>query len=86
VVATAVGGVPECVENGVTGLLVPAADDGAAGAAAVAALLADPSRRRAMGGAARRRFAERYHIDAVAGRYLDFYRGVLARRRTAGAR
>ena len=83
-VASAVGGVPECIEDGVTGILVSPADD-AAGAAAVAALLADPGRRRAMGEAARRRAEERYLIDAVAARYLDFYQRVLAHRRGGAA-
>lgn len=83
-VATAVGGVAECIEDGLTGLLVDPQDE-AAGAAAVAALLADPERRRAMGAAARRRAEERYLIDAVARRYLGFYRRVLAHRRGVAA-
>lgn len=89
-VATAVGGVAECVEDGLTGLLVdpatgPAGDPTgeAAGAAAISALLADPARRRAMGEAARRRFAASWHIDAVAARYLAFYERVIAHRRSA---
>lgn len=89
-VATAVGGVAECVEDGVTGLLVdpatgPAGDPTgeAAGAAAISALLADPARRRAMGEATRRRFAASWHIDAVAARYLAFYERVIAHRRSA---
>ncbi len=55
VVATAVGGVPDVVEDGVTGVLVPPQDP-AALAAAIAALLRDPERA-AMGeaGAERRR-------------------------------
>lgn len=82
-VATAVGGVPECVEDGVTGRLVDPADE-AAGAAAVAELLGDPARRRAMGQAARERFAERWHVDTVAAGYLAFYRRTIERRRSAG--
>ncbi len=84
-VATAVGGVAECVEDGVTGRLVdPTADPTgeAAGAAAISALLADPERRRVMGEAARRRFAASWHIDAVAARYLAFYDRVIAHRRS----
>lgn len=84
-VATAVGGVPECIEDGVTGRLVAPADE-TGGAAAVAELLADPVRRRAMGDAARRRFAERWHIDAVAAAYLGFYRRAIERRRRTGGR
>ena len=54
VVATAVGGVPELVEDGITGVLVPAGDTGAL-AAALGGLARDPARRRSLGeaGAAR---------------------------------
>lgn len=48
VVASAAGGVPEMVEEGVTGLTVPPRDTRAL-AGAMAALLADPERARAMG-------------------------------------
>jgi glycosyltransferase involved in cell wall biosynthesis len=58
VVATRVGGLPELVEDGVTGLLVEP-DDPAALADAVAALLADHPRAVAMGAEARRRVEER---------------------------
>jgi glycosyltransferase involved in cell wall biosynthesis len=58
VVATSVGGVPEMVVDGETGLLV--GGDDAQLAAAIASLLDDPDRRREMGIAARRRAEERY--------------------------
>jgi len=51
--------VPELIEHGVNGLLVPP-DDAAALAGALAALIADPARRRAMGEAGRRIVAERF--------------------------
>jgi glycosyltransferase involved in cell wall biosynthesis len=54
VVASAVGGLPEIVEDGVSGLLVPAGD-AAALAAALARLLGDPALARRMGGAGRKR-------------------------------
>ncbi len=64
-VATSVGGIPEVVEPGITGLLVPARNPGAL-AAAIGSLLDDPARRAAMGAAARARavaeFAPGPHI------------------------
>ena len=53
VVATAVGGIPEYVVSGQTGLLVPPADYEAM-AVAVASLLADAAQRRRLGEAGRR--------------------------------
>lgn len=68
VVATRVGGIPEVVQDGVTGLLVPPADP-AAFAAAMAALLTDPARARAFGEAGRARvlshFAEKAMVAAT---------------------
>ncbi len=77
VVATSVGGNPEVVEDGVTGVLVPPADPGAF-AGAVVALLRDPARREAMGHAARRRVESGFAIAGVAERYAALYREVLA--------
>jgi glycosyltransferase involved in cell wall biosynthesis len=62
VVATAAGGIPEAVEDGVTGRVVPPRDPGAL-AAALADVLADEGRRRAYGAAGRRRFLERFTAD-----------------------
>jgi len=62
VVATAVGGTPEVVADGVTGLLVPPCDP-AALARAITALLRDPEQRRTMGQAGRERVAQ--HFSAV---------------------
>ncbi len=53
-VAMAVGGIPEVVEDGISGMLVPFGDVEAA-ARAVEDLLDDPARREAMGTAARQR-------------------------------
>jgi glycosyltransferase involved in cell wall biosynthesis len=74
VVATAVGGVPEAVENGRTGLLVPPEDPGALAEALRRAL--GPAGT-ALGQAARARVLESYSIDAVACRVLDLYSMVL---------
>lgn len=54
VVAAAVGGLTEIVEDGVTGYLVPSGDPGRF-ADAIADVLGDPERRAAMGAAARQR-------------------------------
>lgn len=72
VVASRVGGVPEIVDDGGTGLLVEPGD--VAGLrAAVATLLADPAQARAMGRCARRRVLERFTWDACARRCVAAY-------------
>jgi len=72
-VATAVGGVPEVVESGVSGLLVPAGDAGAV-AGAIEALIADPARRRALGVAAQARARALFSAAAIVSRYEELYR------------
>lgn len=67
VVAGREGGIPELVQDGVTGLLAPA-DDAAALAAAVRGLLVDPTRRMGMGNAALRLVASRHDVPAAARR------------------
>ncbi len=64
VVATAAGGIPEAVEDGLTGRLVPPRDP-AALADALAAVLGDDGRRRELGSAGRRRFLERFTADRM---------------------
>jgi glycosyltransferase involved in cell wall biosynthesis len=63
VVATAVGGVPEAVDDGVTGTLVPA-HDARALADALGSLVADPERRASAGAAARER-GRRFDISTA---------------------
>jgi glycosyltransferase involved in cell wall biosynthesis len=65
VVATNGGGVPEIVQDGGTGLLVPMGDP-AAMADAIARLLADPDLRRRMGRAGRQRVLEHFTIQRTA--------------------
>ncbi|MFL5575231.1 MAG: glycosyltransferase [Gemmatimonadaceae bacterium] len=79
VVATAVGGNADAVEDGVTGVLVPPADP-ARLAAALEGLLADPARRAAMGEAARTRARERYHASSVVRQLEEGYVRMLERR------
>jgi alpha-maltose-1-phosphate synthase len=65
VVASRVGGIPEVVNEGVTGLLVPP-DDPAALAGGINLLLRDPARAEAMGAAGRERAVTEFSWDAVA--------------------
>lgn len=91
VVATATGGIPEVVDHGTTGLLVPLplAPDGRADpadpdrlvhdlAAAVTELLADPDRAAAMGRAGRRRAVDQFSWSTIAERTVEVYRSVLS--------
>jgi len=72
VVATAAGGMPEAVEDGVTGRVVPVRDPVAL-ARALLDLLGDPGRRRVMGEAGRRRFLERFTADRMVEETLGVY-------------
>ncbi len=77
VVASRVGGIPEGMVDGQTGLLVPARDAEALGAA-IARLLDDPAARLGMG-AAGRAFVERRFDSARQGAVLEgLYDGVIA--------
>lgn len=75
VIATAVGGVPDVLTDGVEGVLVPPHDPPAL-AAAVARLAGDPELRRAMGEAGRRA-AARLSVDECAARHEAVYRTLL---------
>ena len=73
VVASNVGGIPELVEDGVTGLLVEPGDvDGLR--ATIERLLQDPALRRRMGLAGRERIVERCSLESVTAATLDAYR------------
>jgi glycosyltransferase involved in cell wall biosynthesis len=76
VVATRAGGIPEAVEDGVTGRLVPPADPSALAAALLEVLL-DEGRARALGAAGRRRFEERFTADRMVEETLAVYRQVV---------
>jgi L-malate glycosyltransferase len=78
VVASNVGGLPEVVADGETGLLVPA-EDPAALAAALAGLIGDPARRRALGRSARERAVALYDWQACARRMEQLYEETLGR-------
>ena len=77
VVATRVGGIPEVVDDGVTGFLVPPGD-AAAIAATVDRLLGDPVLAKRMAEHAKKR-AVSYSWPALAGRVADIYRSIRPR-------
>lgn len=90
VVASAVGGIPEVVDDGVTGVLVPFESRGEGDsapadpdryatdlAAAIQGILDDPVRRAAMGAAGRQRVIEHFSWTAIAHQILDIYRDVV---------
>jgi glycosyltransferase involved in cell wall biosynthesis len=77
VVASDAGGLPEVVQDGVTGLVVPRGDS-AALAEAIGALLADPERRAAMGRAGRERALRLFDWDRSAEQFEGIYGEVMA--------
>jgi glycosyltransferase involved in cell wall biosynthesis len=84
VVATRVGGLPDVVEDGVTGLLVPPRDP-AALATAVAALLGDRERARRLGEAGRERRRRLFSVTATTRAVEALYEELLADTGPAGA-
>ncbi|MBP0462567.1 glycosyltransferase [Roseomonas sp. PWR1] len=72
VVAPPVGGVPETLEDGVTGILVPKAD-AASLAAAILSLASDPARHAAMARAASRHVRNSFGMDVMLQRTLAAY-------------
>ena len=79
VVGCAAGGVPEIVEDGVSGRLVPP-DDAPALAAALGGLLAEPEAAAAMGRAGRAAVLARYDLPVVAAATEACYASLAARR------
>ncbi|CAI3797989.1 glycogen synthase [Pseudarthrobacter sp. MM222] len=90
VVASATGGIPEVVQHGETGLLVPIEQvtDGTGipldpekfvteFAAALIEVVSDPERARAMGEAGRRRAEEHFSWESITETTLEVYRSVL---------
>ena len=77
VISAAVGGTPEALDGGRSGLLFPPGDD-AALADQLRRLLGDPELRRALTAAGQRRVRESFHADALVRGTEAVYRGVLA--------
>jgi alpha-maltose-1-phosphate synthase len=81
VVASAVGGIPEVVIDGETGLLVAYDPDDPASfesglATAIGSLLDDPERARGLGAAGRARAVAEFGWAAVARRTAEIYRAL----------
>jgi glycosyltransferase involved in cell wall biosynthesis len=72
VVATDVGGIPEVVEHGVTGLLCPPSQPPAL-AETLITLLADPVRRKKMGIAGRKRAVDHFDLTRKVAELLEYY-------------
>jgi glycosyltransferase involved in cell wall biosynthesis len=79
VIASRVGGVPEVIEDGYTGLLFESGD-AAALAAGLQALAADSELARRLGDAGRRRVEARFHIRRMAEEYHRQFLDLLVRR------
>ena len=78
IISTRVGGIPEAVQHGINGLLVPPAD-GPALAAAIRELLAEKEKRLAMGQQSRRIAEERFNQTRMISKMESIFRQVLNR-------
>jgi glycosyltransferase involved in cell wall biosynthesis len=76
VVTTRVAGIPELVEDGVSGLLVPPGDTDAL-ADAISALLADPARRARMGEKGRAKVVSEFNLDYEAAWLGELFRAYI---------
>lgn len=79
VISTAVGGVPELVEEGVSGILVPSENEQALNTA-IQTLLDNPERRISMGANARKVALERFDARVMTRAYEDLYESILTDR------
>jgi glycosyltransferase involved in cell wall biosynthesis len=75
-IASRVGGIPEVVQDGVTGILVPPADPGAL-ATALLELVRSPALRADMGRRARRHVEARFAVQAIATEWQALYDSLL---------
>jgi sugar transferase (PEP-CTERM/EpsH1 system associated) len=72
IIATNVGGIPEVIQNGTDGIIIPS-DDSDALADAISELLRDNKKRHDMGVKARMKFEERFTIQAMVQSYEELY-------------
>lgn len=80
VVATAVGGIPELIEDGVTGFLIPPGDPTAL-AERVVCLLKEPSLAWVMGQRGRQKVEREFAIERMVGQFQGLYRDLLREKR-----
>ena len=80
VVATAVGGTGEVIEDGITGFLVQPGVPTAM-AARIVSLLENPLLARRMGECGRHKVRREFTVERMADQFLDLYRGLLMERR-----
>jgi len=78
-IGSAVGGIVDAIEDGTTGVLVPACEVDAI-ARAMLQLARDPELRQRMGQAGRERAASRHAVEAYGATFDALFRGALARR------
>jgi N-acetyl-alpha-D-glucosaminyl L-malate synthase BshA len=76
VIASAAGGLPEVVESGVSGYLLPVGDVAAMAEAGIE-VLRDPARWHEMSQAARQIAVERFSVNRVVAQYESYYKKIL---------
>ncbi len=80
VIGTNVGGIPEIIEDGVTGLLVPPYSPDKL-AEAIITILQNPSLAQQMGEAGRQRVGERFSVEQHVARIKEIYEEVCSSRK-----
>lgn len=81
VIATAVGGIPEQIEHGKTGMLVPPGNVSVL-SASIQYLLTNDSLRQNLGEAARKKVKRQFNIECMVETYLTWYQEILEAWRT----
>jgi glycosyltransferase involved in cell wall biosynthesis len=82
VVATAVGGIPEVVEHGISGLLVTEGNHEAL-AKGCLTVMDDPALAQGLGHAGRKRVEEAFSADVMAERVANVYRALVYARESS---
>jgi L-malate glycosyltransferase len=82
VIATRAGGMPEVIDDGVSGYLLPVGEVDAMAERAIE-ILSDDDRARRMGAAGRAVAVERFDVKRIVPRYREFYERVIARERVS---